>query len=49
MKKILGTHQFLSLWVCNRCGHKWDQRECNRAEIRRHLAECQPDLAPVTP
>ena len=42
--RILGTHQFLNFWVCNRCGEKWDRRVCRCAEIRAHLADCQPDL-----
>jgi hypothetical protein len=45
--KITGTHQFLDWWVCNGCGRKWDRRKCHCAEIRAHLAECQPDLAAV--
>lgn len=44
LQKILGTHQFAVWWVCNRCGRKWDRRQCHCAEIRFHLAECQPEL-----
>jgi hypothetical protein len=43
--KILGTHRFVGWVVCNQCGRKWYERECDRAEIRDHVGKCQPDLA----
>lgn len=43
--KILGTHRFVGWMVCNQCGRKWYERECDRDEILTHVSECQPDLA----
>jgi hypothetical protein len=47
MRKIPGTHRFLGLIACNRCGRKWAQ-ETSASDIREHTAACQPGLA-VTP
>lgn len=44
-RHILGTHRFLHLVICNRCGLKWDAATCDRAAVGTHIRDCQPDLA----
>jgi hypothetical protein len=45
VRKPLGSHKFLQQVVCNRCGHKEQWTPIGLDLIRRHITECQPDLA----
>ena len=38
MKKLEGTHRFLRMLVCDRCGHKVAFDQIGRSAMRDHLA-----------
>lgn len=44
-RKPLGSHNHLSLVICNRCGHRLTRCPEGFAQMAEHVGKCQPDLA----